>query len=135
MERENTLNMKIDRERVLLERAIANSDFISARRIIEKDITKFNSLSVRKKLSLEALTLVNSVTLFNQEEYKDVFSRETHLIIQHINKLASNGGFQYFKRYCSLHDKLLSNPRIYSLLNLDAKALVPVPSTNEALAQ
>lgn len=127
--------MKIERGIILLERAIAHSDFVGARKIIEKDLNKFDSLSVRKKLSLEALALVNSVVLFNQEDYKDkdVVSRETQLIIQHINKLAHNGEFQYIKRYCLMHEKLLSNPKVYAFLSANAKVLVPEPQLSETI--
>ncbi|MEX3623526.1 hypothetical protein [Viridibacillus arvi] len=120
--------MKIDRDIIKLERSIAKSDFILARKIIENDLNKFLSPTVRKELSLEALSLVNSIVELNQDDNKEVYSRKTQLIVQHINKLAYNGQFQDLRRYCSLHEDLISNPKIYNILSADVKIIIPDPS-------
>lgn len=119
--------MKIDREVILLERYIAQSDFVQARRVIESNLEKFKSMRVRSQLSLETISLINSVVIFNEGDNKELFSRETQLIIQHINKLASSGDLTGLKRYVSFHESLLSNPRIYNMLNTDARILAPQP--------
>lgn len=125
--------MKIDREIMMLEKTLAKSDFIHARSIIERNIHKFSSPTYRRQLSIEALTLMNSVILINSSENKEVYSRETLLIIQYINSLARNGRLQELKRYSLLQAKLLSNPKIYSSLCLDAKALIPPPELEKEL--
>ena len=123
--------MKIDREVLSLERAISQSDYPQARKIIEIHIDKFKKSFVRSTLSMEALALVNVVLNFHSdEENKEVYSRETLLIIQHINKLARDFRFSEIKRFTFLQKDLLSNPKIYNILNSDAKALIAPPSSN-----
>lgn len=119
--------MRLDREILLLEKAISKSDYPQARKIIELHFDKFKSTFTRSKLSMEALTLVNCVVDFNDDENKEVYSRETQLIIQHINSLARDFRFAEIKRFSFLQKDLLSNPRIYNSLNSDAKALIAPP--------
>lgn len=124
--------MKIDREVLLLERAISQSDYPQARKIIEIHIDKFKKSFIRSTLSMEALALVNVVLNLNDDvENKDVYSRETLLIIQHINKLARDFRFAEIKRFTFLQKELLSNPKIYAALNSDAKALIAPPTTTD----
>lgn len=118
---------KIDREIMILEKMVKKSDFVAARRIIELNLEKFKSPAIRQHLSIDTVTLINSVILFNEEDSKDVFSRETQLIIQYINKLAYQGSFPTLKRYCFLQSALLSNPKVYALLSSEAKILIPQP--------
>ncbi|PYF06667.1 hypothetical protein [Ureibacillus chungkukjangi] len=121
--------MKIDREVQLLERAISQSDYPQARKIIELHIDKFKKQFVRSTLSMEALALVNVVLNFHGDaDNKDVYSRETLLIIQHINKLARDFRFAEIKRFSFLQKELLSNPKIYDALSSDAKALIAPPT-------
>jgi len=121
--------MKIDREVLSLERAISQSDYPRARKIIEIHIDKFKKSFVRSTLSMEALALVNVVLNFHSdEENKEVYSRETLLIIQHINKLARDFRFSEIKRFTFLQKDLLSNPKIYAALSSDAKALIAPPT-------
>ncbi|MCM3388757.1 hypothetical protein M3649_11500 [Ureibacillus chungkukjangi] len=121
--------MKIDREVQMLERAISQSDYPQARKIIELHIDKFKKQFVRSTLSMEALALVNVVLNFHGDaDNKDVYSRETLLIIQHINKLARDFRFAEIKRFSFLQKELLSNPKIYDALSSDAKALIAPPT-------
>ena len=104
--------MKIDREVLELERAISQSDYPQARKLIEIHIDKFKKSFVRSSLSMEALALVNVVLNFHSdEENKELYSRETLLIIQHINKLARDFRFAEIKRFTFLQKDLLSNPK------------------------
>lgn len=118
--------MKIDRDVLLLERAISKSDYPQARKIIELNFDKFKNTYIRTKLSIEALTLVNCVVDFNDDN-NELYSRETQLIIQHINSLARDFRFAEIKRFSFLQKELLSNPKIYNALNADAKALIAPP--------
>lgn len=121
--------MKIDREVQMLERAISQSDYPQARKIIELHIDKFKKQFVRSTLSMEALALVNVVLNFHGDaDNKAVYSRETLLIIQHINKLARDFRFAEIKRFTFLQKELLSNPKIYDALSSDAKALIAPPT-------
>lgn len=119
--------MKFDKEVHRLEKAISKSDFVEARRIIELNLDKFKDTSVRIHLKLDVLDFINTVLMLNETEEEATFSRETLLIIQHINKLAYDGSFNALKRYCSLHEKILYNPKIYNLLSDNAKFLIPAP--------
>lgn len=119
--------MKIDRDVLLLEKAISKSDYPQARKIIELNFEKFKNSFIRAKLSMEALTLVNCVIDFNDDANKAVYSRETQLIIQHINSLARDFRFAEIKRFSFLQKELLANPLIYNALNADAKALIAPP--------
>lgn len=117
--------MKFEREIRILEKAVAQNDYVMARRVIELNIEKFNQPSIRNQLTLDAVTLINCVTSFNEKDQKNVFSRETQLIVQHINKLAQTGSFVTLKRYCSLQSSLLTDPKIYEQLSNDVKILIP----------
>ena len=125
--------MKFDKEVHRLEKAISKSDFVEARRIVELNLDKFKETSVRVHLKLDVLDFINTVLMLNETEYEATFSRETLLIIQHINKLAYDGDFNALKRYCSLHEKILSNPKIYNLLNDNTKFLIPAPKVGSIL--
>ena len=123
--------MKLDREVVLLEKAIAKSDYPQARKLIELHLEKFKKPDVRSKLNMESLTLLNCVLSLNDEENKEIYSRETQLIIQHINMLAREFRFAEIKRFSFLQKDLLSNPKIYNALNSDAKALIAPPKQEQ----
>lgn len=123
--------MKLDREVMLLEKAVGKSDYPQARKIIELHLDKFKKPDVRSKLNMEALTLLNCVLSLNDDEHKEVYSRETQLIIQHINMLAREFRFAEIKRFSFLQKDLLSNPKIYNALNSDAKALIAPPKKEE----
>ena len=119
--------MRIDRDIVLLEKTIGKSDFVYARKIIESNLEKFSSSSVMSKVSMDTLAFINSILMLNSNENKDVFSRETQLIIQYFNKLAHNGHLTQLKRYSELNRDFLANPKIYELLSADAKVFIPKP--------
>lgn len=121
--------MKIDRDIISLEKAIGKSDYLQARKIIELNESKFKKPHIRSKLSMEALTLVNYVHDFNNEKNDELYSRETQLIIRHINKLAYNCEFSEIKRFTFLQKDLISNPKIYNALSSDAKALIAPPTS------
>ena len=122
--------MKIDRDVLMLERAISQSDYPQARKMIERNLDRFKKPFIRSTLSMEALALLNVVLDFNKdEENKELYSRETLLIIQYINKLARDSRFSEIKRFTFLQKDLLSNPKIYNALNSDAKALIAPPKT------
>ncbi|SOC18057.1 hypothetical protein SAMN05880501_11027 [Ureibacillus xyleni] len=121
--------MKIDRDILLLEKAIGKSDYSLARKIIELNEEKFKRPYIRSKLSMEALTLLNCVHDLNDESNKELYSRETQLIIRHINKLAYDCRFSEIKRFTFLQKDLLSNPKIYGALSSDAKALIAPPDS------
>ena len=123
--------MKIDREVALLEKAIAKSEYPQARKLIEMHLDKFKKAHIRSKLSMEALALLNCVINLNDDDNKELYSRETQLIIQHINMLAREFRFAEIKRFTFLQKDLLSNPRIYNSLNADAKALIAPPKQEE----
>lgn len=120
--------MKMDREVVLLERAVGKNDYPQARKIIELHFDKFKKPFIRSKLSMQALALLNCVVDLNDEDNKELYSRETQLIIQHINKLAYDCRFSEIKRFTFLQKDLLSNPKIYNALSSDAKALIAPPT-------
>ena len=125
--------MKIDREVQMLERAISQSDYPQARKVIELHIDKFKKQFIRSALSMEALALVNVILNFHDEEVnKEVYSRETLLIIQHINKLAREFRFAEIKRFTFLQKDLLSNPKIYDALSSDAKVIIAPPTTTRS---
>ncbi|RUL53561.1 hypothetical protein [Lysinibacillus antri] len=121
--------MIIDREILLLEKAIGRSDYPGARKILELHAEKFRRPHIRSKLNMEALALLNCVDELNNEDNKELYSRETQLIIQHINKLAYDCRFSEIKRFTFLQKDLLANPKIYNALNSDAKALIAPPSS------
>lgn len=124
--------MKIDREVVYLEKSIAKNDYASARTIIEYNIKKLTSPGIRSKLSMEALTFLNCVLELNDEKNRDLYSRETQLIIRHINSLAHDCKFVELKNFAFLQKELLSNPKIYDSLNEDAKIFIPQPRNQSA---
>jgi len=126
--------MKIDKDVRLLEKSIKEGDFVRARNIIELNPKHFSAQAVRNKLSMDALTLVNIVNQMNEGENKDLYSREIQLIVAYINSLARKGNFSDIKRYTSLHSDLLSNPKIYDMLNSDAKIFVAPPKQDEVAA-
>jgi len=117
--------MRIDRDVVLLEKNLGKSDFVYARKIIESNLEKFSSSSVISKVSMDTLAFINSILMLNSNENKDVFSRETQLVVQYINKLAHNGHLTQLKRYLELNRDFLANPKIYELLSEDAKVFIP----------
>lgn len=119
--------MKIDRDIRLLEICIAKSDFIKARRIIESNLKAFTLLQTRERLSMDALALVNSVTQLNAGDNEKLYSRETLLILQYMNQLASKGKLAELKRYSNLHKDFLSDPKIYDALSSEAKIIIPAP--------
>ena len=123
--------MKLDRDIVFLEKSIAKSDFSSARKLIENNIEKLSNPRVRSKLSMEALTFYNCVIQLNSESNHDLYSRETQLIIRHINSLAYECKFAELKSYAFLQKDLLSNPEIYNALCEDAKIFLPKPKNTE----
>lgn len=123
--------MKLDRDIVFLEKSIAKSDYASARTIIENNIEKLSSPRIRSKLSMEALTFLNCVIQLNDKSNQDLFSRETQLIIRHINSLAYDCRFAELKSYAFLQKDLLSNPKIYNALCEDAKTFLPKPKNIE----
>lgn len=120
--------MKVDREIVYLERSIASNDFAHARTIIEHNADLFSKPSIRSKLSVEALALLNSVLQLRDGSNKDLYSKETQLIINHLNSLARDCRFSEIKRFSEMNKELLSNPQVYNLLNSDAKAIIPQPN-------
>ncbi|WP_397538475.1 hypothetical protein [Rummeliibacillus pycnus] len=119
--------IKLDRDILFLEKSIAKSDFTSARIIIEHNKEKLSSPRIRSKLSMEALTFLNCVIQLNSESNQDLLSRETLLIIRHINSLAYDCKFAELKSYSFLQKDLLSNPKIYNSLCEDAKTFLPKP--------
>ncbi|HWI48243.1 MAG TPA: hypothetical protein VNU45_08495, partial [Rummeliibacillus sp.] len=124
--------MKLDRDIVFLEKSIAKSDFSLARKLIEHNIEKLSNPRVRSKLSMEALTFFNCVIQLNSESNNnDLYSRETQLIIRHINSLAYGCKFAELKSYAFLQKDLLSNPEIYNALCEDAKIFLPKPKNTE----
>lgn len=120
--------MRIDRDLVILEKAIKNSDFVYARKLVEANLAKYSSTTTLSNVSLDTLAFINSVILINSGENKDLYSRETQLIVQYINKLARDGSLTQLKRYCELNKSFLSNPKVYDILSADAKVFVPRPS-------
>lgn len=120
--------MKIDRDVVLLEKTIGKSDFVYARKIVESNIEKFSSASVVAKVSMDTLAFINSILMINLDENKDLYSRETQLIVQYINKLAHDGHLTQLKRYVELNKEFLSNPKVYEILSANAKIFVPKPN-------
>lgn len=120
--------MKIDRDVVLLEKTIGKSDFVYARKIVESNIEKFSSASVVAKVSMDTLAFINSILMINLDENKDLYSRETQLIVQYINKLAHDGHLTQLKRYVELNKEFLSNPKVYEILSANAKIVVPKPN-------
>ena len=120
--------MKIDRDVVLLEKTIGKSDFVYARKIIESNIEKFSSASVAARVSMDTLAFINSILMINLDENKDLYSRETQLIVQYINKLAHDGHLTQLKRYAELNKEFLSNPKVYEILSANAKIFVPKPN-------
>lgn len=123
--------MKLDRDIVFLEKSIAKSDFASARVIIENNLEKLSNPRIRSNLSMEALTFLNCVIELNKEDNNVLFSRETQLIIRHINALANDCKFAELKSYAFLQKELLSNPKIYNALSEDAKIFLPKPQNTE----
>lgn len=123
--------MKKERELIYLERAISQSDFAQARKLIEHNMEFFTKTHNRAKLSMEGLTLLNCVLELHNEENENLYSRETQLIIQHINSLARDCRFAEIKRFSFLQKDLLSNPKIYNALSSDAKALIAPPKDEE----
>lgn len=119
--------MRIDRDLILLEKTLKKSDFVYARKIVESNLEKFKNSSVASKVSIDTLAFINSVLMLNSDNNKEVYSRETQLIVQYINKLASDGHLTQLKRYSELNREFLSNPKIYEILSVDAKVFVPKP--------
>lgn len=119
--------MKIDRELFRLEKCIEKNDLVTARYIIERDINKFSSPEIRRRMSLAATVILDTVLKMREESNKKLYSRETQLIIQHINSLAKYCKFAEVKRFSYLHKDLLSDIKIYNLLNEDAKICIPKP--------
>jgi len=111
----------------MLEKSLGKSDFVYARKLIENNITKYNSPSVLSQVSIDTLAFINTIILLNENGNKEVFSRETQLIVQYINKLAYDGNFTQLKRYSELNKDLLSNPKVYNILSADAKVFIPKP--------
>lgn len=122
--------MKIDRDIVLLEKSLGKSDFVYARKIVENNLKKFSSASVAAKVSMDTLAFINSILMLNSEDNKDLYSRETQLIVQYINKLAHDGHLTQLKRYTELNRDFLSNPKVYAILSADAKIFVPKPEVH-----
>lgn len=122
--------MKVDREIVHLERAISSNDFAHARSIIANNIDTFSKPRIRSKLSVDALAILNSVYHAQNDSNKDVYARETQLIINHLNSLARDCRFAEIKRFSELNEQLLSNNQVYNLLNADAKAIIPRPTVS-----
>lgn len=120
--------MKINRDLHLLEKCIKNGDFVLARRIIELNINEFTTPRIRKQLSMEALTLLNIVVQLDDSSENEIYSRKTQHIIGYINSLARKGDLMSLKYYASLHKELLSNPKIYELLDADAKIFIGPPN-------
>lgn len=120
--------MRVKREIVHLERAIANNDFAHARSIIEHNVDAFSKPSIRSTLSVEALALLNSIIQLHGDSNKELYAKETQLIIKHINSLARDCRFAEIKRFSEMNKVLLSNPQVYNLLNSDAKAIIPQPN-------
>lgn len=125
------MTMKINRDLHLLEKSIKNGDLIQARRIIELNMKHFTTPRIRKQLSMEALTLLNMVVQFDDSSKNDIYSRKTQLIIGYINNLARKGDLTSLKYYASIHDKLLSNPKIYKLLDANAKIFIVPPKQKD----
>lgn len=123
--------MKIDRDLAYLEKFIAKNDFPSARTIIEQNFKKFSEPNYRSKLSLNALTFLNCILQLNEQTDKKFYSRETQLIIRHINKLAHECKLSELKGYVFLQKDLLSDPQVYNSLNEDAKVFIPKPKKTE----
>ena len=119
--------MKIDRELFRLEKCIEKNDLVTSRYIIERDINKFSSPEIRRRMSLAATVILDTVLKMREESNKKLYSRETQLIIQHINSLAKYCQFAEVKRFSYLHKDLLSDIKIYNLLNEDAKICIPKP--------
>ena len=127
--------MKIDRDLTYLEKFIAKNDFPSARTIIEQNLKKFSQPNYRSKLSLNALTFLNCILQQNDQTDKNFFSRETQLIIRHINNLAHECKLSELKCYVFLQKDLLADPQVYNALNEDAKVFVPKPKEAEVVTQ
>lgn len=123
--------MKLEREMIYLEKAMKENDFAKARNIIESSLDVFTRPNIRAKLSMEALTLLNCIIELNDGANKYVYSRETQLIIQHINSLAYDCRFAEIKRFTFLYKELLANPKIYSFLSADAKAFIAPPKETD----
>ncbi|HWJ80362.1 hypothetical protein QUF56_13140 [Ureibacillus composti] len=123
--------MKVNRDLLLLEESIKNGDLAQARRIIELNMMHFKTPRIRNQLSIEALTLLNMVVQFNDSSTNEIYSRKTQLIIGYINNLARKGHLTSLKHYASFHDELLSNPKIYNLLNADAKIFIAPPNQKD----
>lgn len=115
--------MKIDRNIVTLDRCVASGDLVQARKIIESNLDYFLTPRIRKQLRLDSVALINSIVDM-KENGGDEISRETQLIIQHINKLAQDGKIIEIIRYAKHQAELLSNPRIFDLLSTNAKVIL-----------
>lgn len=115
--------MKIDRNIVTLDRCVALGDLVQARKIIESNLDYFLTPRIRKQLRLDSVALINSIVDM-KENGGDEISRETQLIIQHINKLAQDGKIIEIIRYAKHQAELLSNPRIFDLLSTNAKVIL-----------
>ena len=124
--------MKIDRDVALLEKSLEKGNLIKARTVIESNMKAFTSPAIRNQLSMMALTLVNIVVDMNEGVYKDIYSRETQLIIAHINKLARDCKFNDLKRYAFLQSELLSNLKVYDMLSADAKIFIAPPKQEKS---
>lgn len=115
--------MKIDRNIVTLDRCVASGDLVQARKIIEANLDYFLTPCIRNQLRLDSVTLVNSIVQM-KESGDMAFSRETQLIVQHINKLAQDGKMIEIVRYAKHQAELLANPKVYDLLSTNAKAIL-----------
>lgn len=115
--------MKIDRNIVTLDRCVASGDLVQARKIIEGNLDYFLTPRIRKQLRLDSVALINSIVDM-KENGGDEISRETQLIVQHINKLAQDGKIIEIIRYAKHQAELLSNPRIFDLLSTNAKVIL-----------
>lgn len=123
--------MKIDRSISFLEKLIAKNDFPSARKIVEENMKKFTNPAIRSQLSLDALTFLNCIVQINDGKEKNIYSRETQLIIRHINNLAYNCKLNELKCYIYLQKDLLSEPEVYNSLSEEAKVFIPKPKQLE----
>lgn len=127
------MGRQIEREIQRINDCIRRNDFILARQIIVRNIQRFENVEERNLLSLEALTFVNTVAKALLDDSLNVHNRETTLIIQRCNALASEGRFGEIKRFYFLHKDLLSIPSVYNLLNVDAKICIPAPKEDKKI--
>ncbi|WP_010289898.1 hypothetical protein [Kurthia massiliensis] len=116
--------MKIDRHIVTLDRCVATGDLVQARKIIESNLDYFLTPRIRNQLRLDSVALINSIVQMKEHGGGEVFSRETQLIVQHINKLAQDGKIIEIIRYAKHQAELLANPKVYALLSTNAKAIL-----------